>query len=67
MEEAVKEEFERLHARFDKLEDKIDGHLERLTRAEEAILWIRGHLNTSTAVFLAVVGSIAAWIFKQGN
>lgn len=42
-------------SRFDRVENKIDNHLERLSKAEESIIWIRGHLKISTSLFMAVV------------
>lgn len=45
-------------ARFDRVENKIDDHLARLSKAEEAIVWIRGHLRISTGVFLSVVTAL---------
>ena len=50
--------------RFDSLETKLDDHLERLSKAEEAINWLKGHVKLSTAVGLAVIGSILGYIFK---
>lgn len=55
------EEFQRLHQRFDKLEDKLDNHLERLSKAEEALLWMKGHLNLASALFVAAFGALVAW------
>ena len=50
--------------RFDRLEDKLDNHLERLTRAEEAIVWMRGHLKISTTFILTLIGSAIAAYFN---
>lgn len=58
------DEFERLHSRFDKLENKLDSHLERLSKAEEAITWIRGHINFVTSIGLALVAAVLAFFFK---
>ena len=58
----MQEEFNRIHKKLDTIETKIDGHLERLSRAETAIGFIRTHLSISTFIFLGVVGFIArAW------
>lgn len=62
----IKEEFNKLHARFDKLDDKIDNHLERISKAEEAIEWLRGHVKITTAIVLAVIGAVITYIFSPG-
>lgn len=60
----TQEEFNRLHSRFDKVEEKLDSHLDRLSRAEEAIQWLKGHVNLVTAVGLALVGTLITLYFK---
>lgn len=52
-----------LDKRFDKLEDKIDDHLQRISKAEEAIVWLRGHVKLATALFLAAAGTVFTWFF----
>ena len=59
--------------RFDRLEDKIDGidikldnHLGRLSKAEEAILWLKGHVKFTLSVAVAVIGILITAII-QGN
>lgn len=62
--------FDRLEARFDQHENKLDNHLERLSKAEEAIVWLRGHVKIVTTVGLTVAGTIisvlAKYFFKIG-
>ena len=54
-----------MDARFDRLEDKVDNHLERLSKAEAAIEWLKGHVKFTTAVGLAVVGTVMTWWFTR--
>ncbi len=50
--------------RLDRIETKLDDHLQRVTKAESDINWIRGHLRISTAIFLAVVGAMSTTLFN---
>lgn len=60
--------FDRLEARFDQHEEKLDNHLERLSKAEEAIVWLRGHVKLVTTIGITIVGTllsvVAKYIFK---
>ena len=51
--------------RLDRLENKLDDHLQRLTAAEVALEFVKGHLKITTAIGIAVVGTLAAWWFTQ--
>ena len=55
---------EALAARLDRIEAKLDDHLERVSKAEKDIEWLRGHLRISTAVFLAVVGGLGTLLLN---
>lgn len=55
---------EHLDKRLDRIEDKIDNHLERISKAEEAIMWMRGHLKIATTFFLTIVSGLAAAYLK---
>lgn len=52
-------------ARFDRLETKLDDHLQRLSKAEAAIEWLKGHVKLTTAIGLAVVGTVFGWWFTK--
>jgi len=56
--------FDRLEARFDAHETKLDNHLERLSKAEEAILWLRGHVKLVTAIGISVAGTVISVLAK---
>jgi hypothetical protein len=49
-----------------RIEGKLDSHLERISKAEEAIVWLKGHVNLVTALGLAIAGTLLS-IFFKGN
>lgn len=51
-------------ARFDRLETKVDSHLERISQTEIEVSWLKGHVKLATTVFIAVSGAIAAGLAK---
>ena len=52
------------NSRLQRIEDKLDSHLERMTRAESNIEWLRGHVKIATAVFISAVGGLATVVMK---
>lgn len=52
---------EHVDKRFDSLENKLDGHLERLSKAETSIEWIRGHVRIVTTFAVAIGGAIVSY------
>ena len=53
-----------LDSRLDRIEDKLDNHLGRISKAEEAIMWMKGHLKIATTFFLTIVSGLAAAYLK---
>lgn len=49
----------RIEDKIDKLSDKLDNHLERLSKAETHIEHLRGHLKVFTTIFLSIVSILA--------
>ena len=47
-----------------RIEGKLDSHLERIARVEEAIVWLKGHVNLVTALGLAIAGTLISIFFK---
>ncbi len=43
-----------MDARLDKIEDKLDNHVERIAKAETSIQSINGHLNIAVGLFVSV-------------
>lgn len=50
--------------RFDRLESKVDSHLERIAQTEVEVSWLKGHVKLATTIFIAVSGAIAAGLAK---
>lgn len=63
----IKDQLNKISNKLDSIDSKLDAHLERISKAEEAILWIRGHLRVSTTIFLAISGTLALWWFNLIN
>ena len=66
----MKEHFQRLERKMDegftRVEDKLDGHLERLSKAEVAIEWLKGHVKITTTIVLTALSSIVVYYFTRG-
>jgi hypothetical protein len=56
---------DRVWEKLDQIENKLDDYAGRMATLEEAMRWMRGHLNFATAVFVAVVGSFSAWYLTR--
>lgn len=52
-----------LDGRLDKLEGKLDNHLERISRAETSIEWLKGHSKISLTVLISVLGYLLTQFF----
>jgi hypothetical protein len=57
--------------RLERIEAKLDSHLERVSAAETSINWIQGHLKIATAIVLSALGGMATilvkYLFKGAN
>lgn len=54
-----------LDHRLDRIETKLDDYHSRLSKAEEALVWMQGHLKLVTAVGIALVGSVLAGLWSK--
>lgn len=54
-----------IKTQLDRIETKLDDHLERLSKAEEAIVWMRGNLKLVIAVVIAVLGSVLLSLWNK--
>jgi hypothetical protein len=52
-----------LDARLDRIEGKLDSHLDRISKSEEAIVWLKGHVRLATVIGLAALGALAGAFF----
>jgi hypothetical protein len=55
---------ERVEARLERIEIKLDDHLQRVSKAETDISWLRGHVQIATTVFISTVGFLLAALWK---
>jgi len=51
----TKAEFNRINSKLDVMNNKLDDHLGRLSKAEEAITWMKGHIKIVTTMAVGVV------------
>jgi hypothetical protein len=54
---------DKIDARLDRIETKLDDHLERVSRAEESIRWLQGHVKFTVSVAITLVGGLLTYIF----
>lgn len=59
------ERFDRVEVKLDKVIQRLDTHLERLTRAEESIIFIKGHLKFTLSLAIAIIGSLAGYLINK--
>ena len=48
--------------RFDKLDDKLTSHLDRISKTEESIIWLKGHVKISTTLLITIIGVVVSYI-----
>lgn len=65
LQEHLDNRFDDLGRKLERVEAKLDNHLERLSRAEASIEWLRGHAKIVTTVILTVAGFIATLYFNN--
>lgn len=53
------------HSRFDRVEDKLDSHLERIAIVETKVKHHQGFIKTTIAVIIASVTSLLAYFGKK--
>jgi hypothetical protein len=61
---------DRIFRQLDRIENKLDVHLDRISRSEEAIAWLKSHVQGVTriavTIFLAL-GGLVAKLFMDGK
>lgn len=56
-----------LGSRLERIEDKLDNHLQRVSKAEQDIEWMRGGMKLAVITFLGILGGIGTYIMKHVN
>ena len=54
----------KIQDRFDRVEDKLDSHLDRIAKNEAGLEWIKGHLKISLTFLFAGLGGAISFIIK---
>lgn len=54
-----------LGTRMERIESKLDDHLQRVTKAESDIGWLRGYAKLTTTIFLAAVGALGTIVLNM--
>lgn len=52
-----------LDGRLNKLETKIDNHIERISRTEESVAWLKGHAKVVTTLIMAALTWMAGALY----
>lgn len=55
---------DRIESQNLRVEGKLDSHLERISKAEEAIIWIKGHIKIVVMLGMSAISGLAAAIWK---
>lgn len=55
---------DRIEKKLDKMDDKLDNHLSRLSRAETSIEWLRGHVKVTITLILTALTGAVGYLLK---
>lgn len=58
------QDFDRIHTKLDSIEVKLDDHLERLSKAENSIEWLKTHLKGISTIGLTIIISALGYVAK---
>lgn len=61
----MKDYFDKVDARFDRIESKLDNYLERTTRNEEAIQGMKGQIKIVLSTIIGVLTAAVAALFDK--
>ena len=53
-----------IEKRLDKIETKIDAHMEAVSTNKADIQWVKGFVKLNLSGLMAVIGAFAAAVFK---
>ena len=56
--------FDSVDRRLERVEEKLDDHLGRLSTAEASIEWLRGHAKLVVTIIMAAAGFLASLYFR---
>lgn len=56
-------DFDKVHTKLDTIDVKLDDHLERISKTEADIHWLKGHVKiVTTLVITLFVGLVLAYV-----
>lgn len=55
---------DRVEQSLDRIDEKLDSYLERISRNEEAIIWIKGHIRIVMMLGTAAITGLASAVWK---
>lgn len=58
-------DFERIEKKIDKINDKLDDHLGRLSKTEESVNWMKGYIKVLTASIISTATGIILWLVEH--
>lgn len=54
-----------LDNRFDRLEDKLDDHLGRISKTENDVHWMKGAAKLGITILIPIAGFLAKYIWSH--
>lgn len=60
----IKQHVIRIEEQLNKVDVKLDSHLERIAKAEVSISWLRGAVKIGASILLAAVSSLMGLLYK---
>ena len=68
LQEHLDRRFDAIDNRLERVEDKLDDNLSRLSHAEASVEWLRGNVKLILTIVIACAGTIATmWMGSLGK
>ena len=55
---------DQIYERLERIEEKLDKHLEEVTANRTDLKWVKGYVKTSVSAILAIIGTLITGYFK---
>ena len=53
--------------KVDRIDDKLDVHIQRIAKTEQDISWLKGHVKIVTTLGITIIGAIITIILQSTN
>lgn len=60
----MQESLDRIEKKIDKIDIKIDDHIGRISKLEESVIWLKGHVKITVTISLTIIGALAGLLGK---